>query len=187
MKLLSILRDLLLEKKGDKYEYNCAMLYFDLPQIKEIHKAIDKDDLYTEDGPRTFGLEDQPHITLLFGLHPEVSLDEVKNAVDKHEFSKGTIHNASLFEHKGYDVLKFDVDPDSSKELGKVNEELKKLPHTSEFPNYHPHCTIAYLKKGKGAKYVEEFAGTSFDYTPRHVTYSLAEGGKKTIKINTKD
>lgn len=186
MKLISVLKQLLQEKKGDSYESNCAMLYFNFPQIKEIHAAIDKDDLYTEDGPRTFGLEDRLHITLLFGLDPKVPIDDVKTVIDQYEFVPGTIENASLFNNEKYDVLKFDVDSDTVKELTKINEDLKELPYKNEFPNYHPHCTIAYVKSGMGKKYVEEFKGASFNFTPTHVVYSESNGNNKRIKINVK-
>ena len=55
------------EKDDDKtYSYGCAMLYFDFPKMDELHKSIDEDDIYSEDG---HGLETEPHCTLLYGLH----------------------------------------------------------------------------------------------------------------------
>ena len=46
----------------------------------------------------------------------------------------------------------FDVKGDN---LHDANEELKKYPFTSDYPDYHPHLTIGYLKPNKGKKYVD--------------------------------
>jgi len=69
------------EKKGDSYDYGCVMLYFGFSQINKIHDAINPDHLYTEDEDRTYGLEDEPHCTLLYGLHKEVTVDDIKDLV----------------------------------------------------------------------------------------------------------
>jgi len=60
----------------------------------------------------------------------------------------------SIFENPEFDVVKFDV---NSKLLTKLNTLMKQLPHTSTFPEYHPHITIAYVKKGEGNKYIKKF------------------------------
>jgi hypothetical protein len=39
-------------------------------------------------------------------------------------------------------------------ELEALNKELSKLPNQNTFPDYKPHLTLAYLKKGEAAKYV---------------------------------
>lgn len=184
-KLTDLLKQYILEKKGDSYEYGCAMLYFKFPQIKEIHDQIDPDDLYTEEGPRSYGIEDEPHITLLFGIHPEVSLDEIVDILDRHTYTPCQVHNASLFENERYDVLKFDV---KGADLHETNEELCELPHTNKFPDYHPHMTIAYVKSGKGKKYTDLFEGKEYELIPRYGLYSAPDGEKDkiTIKVKTK-
>jgi len=175
---------MLLEKSVDKYEYGCAMVYFDFPQAKEIHSMISTDDLYIEEGDRSFGVEDEPHTTLLFGIHSnEVSDEKVMQIATSIPIGTLTLTNASLFESskKEYDVLKFDVE---NLTLRKLNRALSKLPHTTEFPDYHPHCTIAYLKKGKGDKYVEKLKDKSFDIIPSEIVYSKPDGSIKRKKWN---
>ena len=73
-----VFEEFILEKEGDTYDYGCAMLYFDFPQINKIHDAIDPKDLYEEEGDRTFGIEDEPHCTLLYGLHKEVTPEMIQ-------------------------------------------------------------------------------------------------------------
>lgn len=174
------LLDLLLEKKGDSYEYGCAMLYFDFPLMNKIHDAINPNDLYEEEGDRTFGLENEPHTTLLFGLHEGVSLDDVKKVLNEFTFSTCKIHNASLFENEKYDVLKFDV---KGKNLHACNEALKQFPYTNNFPDYHPHMTIGYLKSGMGKKYTKMLEGQEFELVPKYAVYSEPDGTKTKIKV----
>jgi hypothetical protein len=61
--------DLLKEGSNQTYDYGCVMLYFDFPLMDKIHNVIDPKDIYYEEGDRSFGLEDEPHTTLLYGLH----------------------------------------------------------------------------------------------------------------------
>ena len=74
---------LLNEDKNHKFEYGCVMLYFTFPEMKYLHKMVNPEDIYTEEDDSSFGLEDEPHTTLLFGLHDTVSLDDVKDVMDE--------------------------------------------------------------------------------------------------------
>lgn len=169
MKLINILKQLILEKKQDSYKYGYVMLDFNFPHMNKIQDAIDPSNLYEEEGDRTYGLEDEPHITLLFGLHNGVSAKDIKQTLDKFTFNTCQISNASLFKNEKYEVLKFDVKGDN---IHKCNDALKQFPYTSNFPDYHPHMTIAYLKPGTGDKYVKMFKDMEYEMTPRKAVYS---------------
>lgn len=175
------LKDLLLE---GTYNYGCVMLYFNFPEINKIHDAIDPKDLYEEEGDRTFGLEDKPHTTLLFGLHEEVTNEQVKEILNKYTFGNCEIYNASLFQNNDqYDVLKFDV---NGPNLNSCNKELSKLPNTNDFPDYHPHMTIAYVIAGTGKRYTKMLEGQKFELLPSHAIYSKPNGEKVKIKVKIK-
>lgn len=183
--------DLILESAPKpKFEYGCAMLYFNFPEMNKIQDVINPDDLYQapEGDPREYGLESSPHCTLLFGLHKEVTLDQVKDALSGITFSECKLYNASMFDNPKYDVLKFDVGYPTrgGAFLSKANEALKKYPYTSDFPDYHPHATIAYLNKGTAAKYIKELKGIEYTLTPTHAVYSVPSGEQHKIKINIK-
>jgi 2'-5' RNA ligase len=170
----------LTESAGNTYEYGCVMLFYKLPQIQEIHDKIDAADIYTSSGDNSFGLEEEPHITLLYGFHSDVDPDEVLDVCKKHKYPKLTLGNSSCFNNPEYDVLKFDV---TGKVLHKVNAELSKFPHTTNFPDYHPHSTIGYIKKGKGQRYADLLNNKSYKVTPEKLVYSLPNGDRREVML----
>lgn len=180
MKYVKLFEQFIGEKSGDSYSSGCVMLYFDFPQMNKIHDGIDSNDLYEEEGDRTFGLEDEPHCTLLYGLEDSVTVKQVKEILEQHTFGTCKVHNASLFEND-YDVLKFDVKGDS---LHACNKALCELPYNNQYPDYHPHMTIAYLKKGTGKKYCDRMKGHEYELVPTHAVFSQPDGTKNKIKIN---
>ena len=159
------------------------MVYFDFPEIESIHKAISEKDIYQDPEDSTFGLEIESHVTLLYGLHSdEIGDKEVFDACGKN-FNKLTLTNLSLFSNEKYDVLKFDV---KGKELFKANERLSKFPHTTNFPEYHPHCTVAYLKSGHGKKVIKELNklfSDEFTVFCTKIVYSKPNGTKIKEKL----
>jgi hypothetical protein len=176
IKLMSILN----EVKNQTYSYGCVMLYFNFPEIEYLHQLIDPNHLYTEDGDSSYGLETKPHTTLLYGLHDGVLIDDVSQVLNKYSFGLCRLYNPSLFQNEKYDVLKFDV---SGYNLNDVNRDLKKFPFTSDYPNYHPHLTIAYLKHGYGSKYVRKLGNLEYNLKPIHGIYSEPNGLKTKIEL----
>lgn len=171
------------ENSTSTYSYGCVMLYFDFPEMGNIHRMIYQRHIYTEEGDKTFGLEDEPHTTLLYGLHDTVSDDDVREVLDRYTYRTCKVHNPSLFKNEKYDVLKFEVEGDN---LHETNSDLKRFPFTSNFPDYNPHLTIAYLKPGRGDLYVKLINDLDMgDYllVPKYAVYSKPDGSKTRIDI----
>ena len=186
MKIGKIYNQLLTEEKGNSYKYGCVMLYLDLDENKEneIQSLIDENDLYlgTEDDPG-YGREDEPHVTVLYGIHSDVPDEDVEKLIDKLTQPELILNKISIFDNsdKGFDVVKFDVE---NNELHQMNEMFKKLPYTSEYPDYHPHVTIAYVKAGEGEKYVKTLPeDTEIKIKPNKIVYSKPDGSKKNYKF----
>ena len=170
-----------LNENKQTYPYSCAMLYFGGDDMKALHNQINLEDLYVEgDG---FGIETEPHCTLLYGLHDDVvTPEQVQEVLNNRTYNTCKAHNLSLFENPKYDVLKYDVEGDN---LHETNEDLKQFPFTSDYPDYHPHMTVAYLKPGKGKEYVNKL-GNMFEeinMVPQHVIYSRTDGTKNKMPI----
>jgi len=139
-------------KESSGYEYGCVMIEVPVSNWDELTNSIDPKDVYTG-GDDSHGIQEYPHLTLLYGLEKDVTEDQVKSILDKFN---GELHididGINLFENEQFDVLKFNVVSDSG--LQELHDELSKLPNNDKFPTYKPHITIAYLNKGEGKKYV---------------------------------
>ncbi len=103
------------------------------------------------------GREDTPHCTSLFGLHHN-DPTPVLEILSRFRPVNLELGKVSLFHGPKHDVLKIDVESD---QIRRLNGELRSLPHTTEFKNFVPHITIAYVKPGKGHYYAELLNGLS--------------------------
>lgn len=155
--------------------YSCLML--DLGFLKaefdELQEKICPCEIY--DLEPGYGLENEPHITIKYGLH-EQRFDQI---LSKMKFKPVTfsLTEISLFENDKYDVLKFDV---KSKDLHKLNKIVSdNFDCTDSYPNYHPHSTIAYLLPGKGNYYTKLKARIiGKTYSSNRIIFSNAAGQK---------
>jgi len=173
--------DELNEKKEDhKHEYGCVMAYFKFPEMEEVQSLLDEDDIYVDENDSSYGVETKHHVTLLYGLLEEVTDDEVFDICMNHEIGEIKLYNASAFESEKYDVLKFDA---SNDELHAINKELDKLPNENSFPKYHPHCTIAYLKKGVVQKYIDLLKDKEYVVEANAIIYSKPNGDEVKRKM----
>ena len=159
-----------LKDKNPVFDYECVLFLLKIKEWKSIIGKIDDDDVYLVEDDDSYGIETKPHLTLLYGLHEEVTREDVKSVVDKFKDEEIIIEikGISIFENKDFDVVKFDVK--KTPVLDKMNKELKKFPFTSDFPDYHPHITVCYIKKGLGSKYINpdyelELKATKLEYS----------------------
>jgi hypothetical protein len=171
-------------KKGELYDYSSTQV--DLPgdlskDVISWGKKIPEGEIYTdEDGG--CGREDEIHVTLLYGLtgaDPE-GVNGILKSVKPFEITLGKI--TSFSEPEDYDVLKIDVD---SPELHRLHYLMEKeLPNENKYPQYKPHVTIAYLKKGAAEKYVGDDTFNGKKFKADSVIFSPKDKGKKmSIKL----
>jgi 2'-5' RNA ligase len=189
MNIKKELRRVLLEaeKKDHKRDYGCLMVFLDVDKKawKELQDMISDEDLYTEEGDDGYGRETEPHVTILYGLHGEIEDKDLEVEIDKIKEPKIEFKSISTFENDKFDVLKFDV---KKGDLNKLNKEFTKFPHTNKFPDYHPHATIAYLKKGTAEKYIKQAKDlVSMSMEPEKIVYSKVDGTTKNYKLKKED
>lgn len=89
------------------------------------------------------GIEQHPHCTILYGLHPEVAANStLKYLPQICEFNL-RVGDVDYFRNEKYTVLYFDIHDTL---LNLTNLKLCiNFPYTTEFHGYHPHLTVAYL------------------------------------------
>lgn len=155
----------------------------------QLAESIPDADLYLGEegkgdsyGPN-YGREDQPHVTALYGITQGDPGPTAKAILaESSGVIRATAGKLSLFHSKDYDVLKVDIE---SSDLREIENHLREsVPFKSDFPDYKPHMTIAYLKKGKGAKYVGDarFEGTPLSFSV--VDFRSKDGRKYQIDLS---
>lgn len=163
------------DDKSSRLEYGCLMLYFDVPWWNDLMDMVDDKDLYAKEG---FGKEREPHVTLLYGFHDdEIDKGKLEKFVDKIIQRPISIQldKIDTFNNDEFDVLKFNVSGDI---LHKINKALTdNFEYTSDFPDYNPHMTIAYLLPKMGVKYLD-LVDTPIKMVAKKVVYSTPNNDK---------
>ena len=67
-------------KSGSLYKYGCVMLELNIQNWDDLTKSIDPNDVYLPEDP-SHGIETDPHVTILYGLHRGVTPEQVKSAI----------------------------------------------------------------------------------------------------------
>lgn len=182
-------------------DYGCVMLFFDGDSkntLLEFQRRIRTDHILEGED---LGLEKNPHVTILYGLHDDmISDDDAKEMLDNvSEMLEGEeilLKGIGSFTGNGQDVLKYDVDgPDS---LWEANKHLTSTYRfTTDYPDYTPHITISYLKEGTAENYTTEDitegmtrnfgnGNMSSGVLPTKLVYSRPNGKKIIQTINAK-
>lgn len=143
-------------------------------KIIEFGLSIPEEDIYTDPNDPSYGRELIPHITIKWGLVTE-DPNEVESLIeDDSRPIDVTLGKISVFskDDKPYDVVKVDVE---SEELNILHDRFSSLENNDENPDYNPHMTIAYVKKGMGDKYIgrtdfegEQFVVDRFEFKDQH-------------------
>lgn len=128
------------------------------------------------------GKETNFHCTVKYGLHFQTPSARLREAIRNFGPVTATLGKTSLFANDDADVLKVDVD---SPDLRRLNKLISRLVPTHDtHPKYIPHVTIAYLKPGRGKKYVGESALNGSKVTFTSLVFSGKKGHKETIPLS---
>ena len=139
-------------------------------------KIISEKDLFKINNE--FGREKECHVTILYGFTKDLNELEIRRIIEGTKPFNVTITGISKFTPpEEYEVVKFDIKSDT---LIKLHEKCKKLPFESDFPDYHPHLTIAYVKKDK---FNESKEGINISIPIDVICYSTAQQIKSYYKL----
>lgn len=169
MKSRDIILDLL-----EAHSYSCLMA--DVPdelsqKILQWNKQnIPESILWTKE--EGHGREDIPHITVKWGLIHDKPERGLKKILKDTKPIVATLGKISLFEADDYDVVKIEVHSDG---LHKLHQRIKDtVPNEETHPTYHPHLTLAYVKKGQGKQFVGKrpLSGNESNFEIKRLTFS---------------
>lgn len=153
--------------------------------LKKTRELIRKSVLYK---PDTMGYETEPHVTILFGLHDVHPPFCAMDIIETHPTFTITLGKVSIFKgfesSNPFDVVKAEI---KSSDVYALNTALAdSCEHTSDFPEFTPHATMAFVREDscdelEGAKSV---FGISF--LVKTLTYSSSNGTKRLLFLGQK-
>jgi 2'-5' RNA ligase len=160
-----------------RYDYGCLMGIIDEEISRKIldfnYNLIEDKHLY-KDG-KNYGREHHPHVTIKYGFTKSYTEKQMKKMLGKIKPFKVKVTEIDIFENDKCDVIILNIKSDV---LEKLNKKFSELPNEDEYPNYKPHITLAYVKKGTGKKFIKN--SKTFSNVPiKYIQYS--DKGEKTF------
>ena len=175
---------------GEPHEYSSTQVNLNgrVAQLqRQLAAAIPDEDL-AEDGRET-----KPHVTVKFGIHGD-NVAAVRRALAGEGPIRLRFGKTSMFpngESGSGDVVKVDV---ISPDLHRLNRKIAAAVRTTDtHPEYKPHLTIAYVKPGRGKRYVGLDAMEGLTVTVDTVMFSdrfrqmhpIQLGGRRAREFNS--
>lgn len=180
------------DESFEKTAHKFSSTQVDLPahqaeRVREVGRRLIPDEaLYTDPADDSYGREDHPHVTVKYGLHTEDANDLRRLLKDEPPVTV-KLGKLSIFPGKDgtpYDVVKADVDaPDLHRLNAKLSAALKV---TDTHPDYKPHVTLAYVKKGEGRKFAGDDSLEGKRLVFDAVTFSSSNGERAEVKLRRK-
>jgi len=159
--------------------YGCIMMDSKIDDWQETHlDGIEEDDIYHGPDGNSYGLESDPHVTILYGIHEDEISSEVIGDVMKENMKPLTVlvDEVDIFENEEFDVVKYKLPV--TEEMQEYRDLFLKFPNTQTFPDFHPHMTLSYVKPGLGKKYKRKLE-EPFEVTFTKAVYSYHDDPEK--------
>ncbi len=131
------------------YDFSSTQINFSPELSKRLKKwgytNISASDVYEDEDIK--GRESDTHVTVKYGLHTN-DPEDVRDAIRGFGSFSIELDKVSRFVNpdKPFDVVKIEIHSDRLHELYSLLGE--KLENSDEWPEYRPHATFAYIKKG---------------------------------------
>ncbi len=167
----------------DKYAF--LMVDFKMPEfIKDLQSKIPETELYKPEDSKDgfeYGLETESHVTLAPCLDNDINVDKLKALLRPLNDYKSIVTDISVFENEDFDVLKCSVSSNVMKDTNSLIASEYEI--HSEYKQYKPHMTIAYLKKGFAKKYKKYVMSELVELEPTNFAFGYYEGDEYVRKI----
>ncbi len=124
--------------------------------------------------------EREIHITILYGVKPDVLVSEVQAFVESLPMVVVKLGSINFFNQPDQDVLKITVDSPQLQEINKKFQEYlgDHNIEPSKYP-YNPHLTLAYIKPGSLQHLEGNDRFNGYVYLLKNMTYSEPGSVKK--------
>lgn len=144
--------------KAADYDYSTFQIVYtgkDRDEVQKFIDAIDLSDVYSDEDVK--GKETKVHTTVLYGIK-EKTPENLKIAENLPQSIQWTGLSKFVPADQPYEVLI--IKAEKSPELQALFNYITKIypDNTNSFPDYVPHTTIAYVKKGAADKYIEAYS-----------------------------
>lgn len=169
-------------------DYKFSSTQFPMPDrvkkfIKSCQSKVDPEDWTEEDGK-----EDDIHLTLLYGITGgNRSKKLVQKFLDSQKPVKVRLSKMDVFPPKkgrDYEVLIVRV---KGQGLHRLRAGLEKaVPNDQTWPDYKPHVTIGYVKKGTASKYDFQVPD-DLEFELDQLDYSTKTGRKTRMRLGASD
>ena len=151
----------------DLSDLGCVMLGTETPDTSFID---DRELYYARDEKRFWidGRVKDSHVTLKYGLLKTVKREHVDKvleglALPKMLMGDELVKFDSPYADEPYECIVMKIGKDTrnnySRQMLSLNERLNFLPHVNTFPDYNPHVTLAYVRKGWYARNSDKLWG----------------------------
>ena len=142
---------------------------------------IEDEDLFIDPADPTKGREDEPHVTLLYGIHHDHSGAVRKVLSEAHPFAIRLGKTSRFSDCPKFDVLKVEAE---SLDLRRLHDRLKEcVPCTESFPTYKPHVTLAFVQKGRCRRLNNSKAFCGLTFVAREIVFSSFFGFQETLPL----
>lgn len=175
------IKEMLLEDRSNATaKKGCLMAMVPKDVAEKLHrfnqKLIKEEHLYLEGDE--YGRETEPHITIRYGFLKDLNELDIRQLLKGHKKFMVELYGLNRFDtHPNYDVAKFQV---SSPVMKQLNELSGVYLNESDYRDYSPHLTLAYVQKGK-FPHVKEGLNIKFPIT--EICYSPISGGKSYFEL----
>ena len=153
------------------YEYSSAQFIFNdyiTAKLKEFARSVIREEDLVE-------FEQIPHITVKYGIH-DSSPEKTFNLVSPLLYNGivCTIERTELFEGQDSDAVVLKVESEYIRKLNNII--TANIPNVTTFPEYIPHITLGYVRKGTGNLYKGKNLLDLFSLTVGEFQFSSSTG-----------